>query len=268
MKMNRYPRLAGKVVLVTGAWGGLGRTFVRHLLASGARVIMSDMTERPLSDLPEGHELPKGWEVRVLGQVVTDLNADDGARKLYEAAQAIAPVDVVVHNAGLAFLGHYEDIPLEKMHLQMRVLLTAPMELTHLFLPDFLKRGSGQFVFIDSVAGFVATALGASYSAGKFGLRGFAMALSGEVRKRGVDVTIVYPFFTRTPILKVPAFGHAKIPVMPKIFINEPDDVIDTALKGMSDRALHVRPGFYSKFMWQALRFWPVVSTQMQPESL
>ncbi len=53
--MNQYfPRLAGKVVLVTGAWGGLGRTFVRHLLASQAKVILTDVNERPISELAEG----------------------------------------------------------------------------------------------------------------------------------------------------------------------------------------------------------------------
>ena len=218
-----------------------------------------------MQGLADGGGLPAGWEKNVLGQIVTDLNTPDGAGTLYEACKAIAPVDVVVHNAGTAFLGYFEDIPRDRMQLQMRLLLTAPMELTHFFLPDFLKRGSGHFVFVDSVAGFVATALGASYSAGKFGLRGFAMALHGETRARGVDVTIVYPFFTRTPILKVPVFGAAKIPVMPEIFIDEPDDVIHAALAGVNRRALHVRPGFYSKFMWQALRFWPVISTQMQP---
>ena len=175
---------------------------------------------------------------------------------------------MVIHNAGLGFMGHYEDIPLDKMNLQMRVMLTAPMELTHLFLPDFLKRGSGHFVFIDSVAGFVATKLGTSYSAAKFGLRGFAMALSGEIRARGLDVTIIYPFFTRTAILKAPVFGKAKLPVMPRIFIDDPDKVIDAALKGIAKRELHVRTGFYSKFMWQVLRVWPVVSSQMQPKSL
>lgn len=268
MKQNAHPRLAGKVVLVTGAWGGLGRTFVRHLLAARARVILSDVAERPLAELDTGGGLPAGWEARVLGQVAADLNAPDGARRLHEGCNALAPVDVVIHNAGLAFLGHFEEIPCEKMQLQMRVMLTAPMELTHLFLPDFLRRGSGHFVFIDSVAGFVATSLGSSYSAAKFGLRGFAMALSGEIRRRGLDVTIIYPFFTRTNILKVPVFGTARIPVMPPLFIDEPDDVIHTALRGVERRKLHVHPGFYSRFMWQAVRFWPVVSRQMQPEKL
>lgn len=113
-------------------------------------------------------------------------------------------------------------------------------------------------MFIDSVAGFVATSLGASYSTAKLGLRGFAMALSGEIRSRGLDVTIMYPFFTRTAILKSPVFGNAKVPPMPRIFISDPDKVMCTALRGVDSRQLHVCPGFYSKFMWQALRFWPV----------
>lgn len=268
MPSNAFPRLAGQVVLITGAWGGLGRTFARHLLASGAQLILSDLREQPLALLAEGGGLPPGWESRVLGQVVADLNTPEGPQRLYEACRAIAPVDVVIHNAGLGCIGYFGDIPREKMNLQMRVMLTAPMELTHLFLPDFHARGSGHFVFISSVAGFIATSLGASYSSAKFGIRAFAMALAGEIRPRGLDVTIVYPFFTRTAILKSPTFGSAKIPVMPRIFIDEPDDVIRTALRAVDRRRLHVRPGFYSKFMWNVQRFWPVISTQMQPETL
>lgn len=268
MKQNAFPRLAGKVVLVTGAWGGLGRTFVRHLLASHAKVILSDVAERPVASLAEGGGLPAGWENNVLGQVVADLNAPGGPQALYDACRRMAPVDVVLHNAGLGCIGYFEDIPRDKLNLQMRVMLTAPMELTHLFLPDFLVRGSGHFVFVSSVAGFVATALGSSYSAAKHGLRGFAMSLSGEIRPRGLDVTIIYPFFTRTAILKSPTFGKARIPVMPKIFIDDPDKVIHAALRAVDRRRLHVWPGFYSKFMAQAVRFWPVVSSQMQPEKL
>jgi len=55
---------------------------------------------------------------------------------------------------------------------------------------------------------------------------------------------------------------------MPSIFIDDPDRVIHTALMAVNRRWLHVRPGFFSKFMWQAVRFWPVVSKQMQPKSI
>lgn len=268
MKQQNFPRLAGKVVLVTGAWGGLGKTFIRHLLASRAKIILSDIAEKPIAQLAEGGGLPTGWENLILGQIVADLNAPEGPQTLYDACKKIAPVDMIIHNAGLAFVGHYEEIPREKMNLQMRVMLTAPMELTHLFLPDFLQRGSGHLVFIDSVAGFIATKLGTSYSAAKFGLRGFAMALSGEIKARGVDVTIIYPFFTRTGILKAPIIGKAKIPVMPSIFIDDPDKVINTALKGIDKRVLHVKTGFYSNFMWQVTRIWPVISSQMQPKKI
>lgn len=63
VKPDAFPRLAGKVVLVTGAWGGLGRTFVRHLLASNAKLILSDIAEQPLALLAEGGGLPAGWEI-------------------------------------------------------------------------------------------------------------------------------------------------------------------------------------------------------------
>jgi len=123
-------------------------------------------------------------------------------------------------------------------------------------------------VFVDSVAGFFATPLRTSYSTARFGLRGFVMALSGKIRRRGLDVTIIYPFFTCTAILKAPSYGKAIIPVMPKIFIDEPDEVIHTALRAVDRRQLHVRPGFYSRFMWQTLRFWPMISSQMQPDKI
>ncbi len=65
MKQQNFPRLAGKVVLVTGAWGGLGKTFIRHLLASRAKIILSDIAEKPIAQLAEGGGVVLLWHYRV-----------------------------------------------------------------------------------------------------------------------------------------------------------------------------------------------------------
>lgn len=246
-----------KVVLITGASGGFGRLFGAHFLRDGAYLILSDRTSIDLATWSQDLELPHGWESQVLGQIVADLADSVAAERLVDDAWRIRPVDVALLNAGLLALGYHEDIPIAHLHTQMDVMLRSPMVMTHALLRHFKARQSGTLVFIDSVAGFVATPYAATYNAAKFGLRGFAMAIAGEARRAGVSVSLIYPFFTRTSILQSPLFGSAKPPAMPEYMIEDAARVVDEAMRGLRQERLHIRTGRFAKVMWHATRLKP-----------
>lgn len=254
----------GKTILLTGAFGGFGKKFIRYFLTGGAQLLLSDLRTRDVDELIRELGLDAVHRPQLLGVIEADLSEAGCGKKLYDACAAIAPVDMVVHNAGIGYGGYYEDIPWEKVDVQLRVMLQAPMEITHHFLPDFLKRGSGHFVFVSSVAGFVATPFGIPYTAAKFGLRAFAMALYGESAKRGVDVSIVYPFYTRTDIIQSKVYGNPPVKTMPAFFIEDPDTVIREVVQGISARKLHIFPGKFSRLLWNAGKFYPLIAPHMK----
>jgi short-subunit dehydrogenase len=176
--------LRSKSVLVTGATGGLGRAIARALADRGARLTLSSRKEAELNELAAS--LP-GSGHRV---VVTDLAEDGAALALVDAA---GELDVLVANAGLPASGKLEGYTHEQIHRALRVNLEAPILMTHALLEPWLARDSGHFVYVSSLNGKIATARASLYSATKFGLRGFALALREDLRATSVGSSVVLP---------------------------------------------------------------------------
>jgi NAD(P)-dependent dehydrogenase (short-subunit alcohol dehydrogenase family) len=238
--------LSGKVVLVTGAAGGFGQSLTKLLLGAGSRLVLADLDEQVLRERSALTLKAAGIEHlgdNVLGYVGADLAIPDGPQRLFEACQAVAPeADILINNAGMAMSGWFLDVPRERWEALLQVNLLAAMRLTELFAPAMVRRGGGHVVNISSVAGFVGTPGLAAYSTAKFGLRGFSEALAAELKRHGVQVTGVYPFFARTPILNSPHFGAMPRGSLPDRMLYDPDRVMAAVLRGIERNATHIYP--------------------------
>lgn len=261
--MNYY---VGKTVLITGAYGGFGRQFISQLLCCGASLILSDVAIRDIADTlgPElVKKLPADWKKLLIAEISADLSTTEGCRELYDRCMKTGrEIDIVVHNAGIAFLGTLMDIPSNLCEKVLAVNLLAVMQLNKLFVPDMMRRRSGHLIYLSSVAGFVATPFAIPYTMSKFGVRSLAMALHGEIKRYGIKTSIVYPFWAKTPIMKSQRFGDPPTRTMPDFFASDSDFVVRRALKGAARNVLHVCPGFFATFMWYAVRFWPIIAEQ------
>ncbi len=247
----------GKTVLITGAFGGFGKHFTTQLASSGANLILTDLA------IPSEQNETR-VENCLVERIKADLSTSEGCMDLYDKVTKPAKYpDVIIHNAGIGYGGAYVDVPLAKNEKVIDLNLLAPMRLNSLFLPQLIKKRSGQLIYVSSVAGFVATSYDASYSTSKFGLRALAMAVHGEVKRYGIKTSIVYPFYTKTQILKSQVFGDP-MKTMPDFFAGDPANVVRIALRGASKFKLHICPGFISKIIWQAAKFVPIIGDQRQ----
>lgn len=237
-------QLQGQVTLITGAAGGFGRALTRLLLREGCALILADRRSEQLRDAAAAAaSSASAAPGRLLGFVAADLSAPAGAAALHRAAVGISPrVDILVNNAGLGIYGRIDQIPAERWEAVMQVNLLAPMRLTALFLPQMLARGSGHIVNICSAASLVGARGLSVYGASKFGLRGFTEALAQDVRRHGVDVTGIYPFFARTPILKSEQFGGEPPAGVPDRLIGDPERIMAALVRGIKGRQLHIYP--------------------------
>ena len=179
------PDLHGRRALVTGASGGLGRAIARALHARGATVVASARREDALEALG-----------RELGERVEILPADLADR----AAVAALPdragkIDLLIANAGLPGSGPFLAFEPDQIDRALDVNLRAPMQLARSLAPPMVDRGEGHLVFISSISGKVSAPGSSLYSSTKFGLRGFAFGLGGDLRGTGVGVTTLFPGF-------------------------------------------------------------------------
>lgn len=241
--------LAGQVVLLTGAAGGFGRVLTRLLLREGCVLVLADRERAAALAAAEAaaREVQETGG-RVLGFVGADLGVPEGADELFRAALGVSPrIDMLINNAGLGIYGRIDEIPQAEWARVLQVNLLAPMRLTALVLPQMLERRSGHIVNVASAAALVGAPGMSVYSASKFGLRGFSESLAGDVRRRGVDVTTIYPFFARTPILQSPRFGPGPHRELPAHFVGDPEQIMAALVAGIKRRQLHIYPGLIAR---------------------
>ncbi len=244
-----------KTVLITGAYGGFGRYFTARLAKAGAKLILSDVAI-PEDQNPEAKD-------RILATVQADLSTADGCATLCRNVEALCgSPDAIIHNAGIAYVGTFSDIPIDRNETVIGINLLSVMRLNSFFLPRMIQRKSGHLIYVCSVAGFVSTPFAVSYTTSKFALRSLAMATHGEARRHGIRTSITYPFWSKTPIMASQVFGKPDMKTMPDFFASDPDDVVRVTLEGAAKGKLHIRPGIFSKLMWQAVRFIPVIAPQ------
>ena len=197
MREARRPRLragaqidlTGKVALITGGAGGLGRALARELKAAGADVVLWDLD--PARGAAAAAETGARFAV---------VNAADRSA-VRSAAAALGRVDVLINNAGVHARGSFLESSDDDARREIDVNLASYVWCTRAFLPGMIERGSGHLVWIASAAGLMGVPGMAVYSATKHAVVGLAESIRLELRRDGiggVGTTIVCPSFIDT----------------------------------------------------------------------
>ncbi len=143
--------------------------------------------------------------------------------------QEAGEVDVLVANAALPASGMLLELSQEQIDRMLEVNLRAPMALARALAPAMVQRRHGHIVFISSLAGKVASPASSIYSATKFGLRGFALALRQDLKAEGVGVSVVLPGFIR----EAGMFADANIELPRGVGTRSPEDVAAAVLQAV-----------------------------------
>jgi 3-hydroxybutyrate dehydrogenase len=186
----------GRIALVTGAAGGIGRATAQALVDSGARVLSVD-----LKPDPDGPGEPFS----------ADLTTREGNAEAVRAAiDAFGGLDTIVANAGFQHVAPVAEFPEDRWDALLAILLTSPFLLARYGWDALAESGQGRFIAIASAHGLVASPFKAGYVSAKHGLLGLVKTLALEGAEKGVTATAVCPAFVRTPLVEAQIADQAR----------------------------------------------------------
>src|SRR6185369_14612185 len=236
--------------LITGASSGIGAAFARKLAARGRNVLLVARSEDKLIALC--NELGRLTSIRAQ-YIGLDLQQPDAAAQLFEETKKRElEIDMLINNAGFGSMGDFAKLDVNRELEIIQLNIRALVDLTHRFLQPMRERKRGTIINVASTAGFQAVPYMATYAATKAFVLSFSEALWEENRAHGIKVMALCPGVTETNFFEA-ARGHKP----PARVSQTPEEVVDTALRGLARGRSHIISGWTNFLMTQSERLAP-----------
>ena len=203
--------LEGKVVVVTGAGGGIGRDFALAMAAHGAKVLVNDVGA---SVSGEGRDV--GPAQRVADEIAaaggtaianTDSVAEwESAHRIVRTAvDAFGRIDAVVNNAGILRDRFFFNMSLEEWKAVIDVHLNGSFYVSRAAAPYFKSQGSGRYLHMTSTSGLIGNLGQANYAAAKLGIAALSKSIALDMARYDVTSNCIAPFAWSRMIGTIPA---------------------------------------------------------------
>jgi short-subunit dehydrogenase len=215
-----------RVVLVTGASSGLGRALAVELGRRGTRVGLTARRGAELLKVAEEVERAGGQAMALPADV---RNAEEMNALAARVRERWGGVDILIANAGMSTTTFGAELDAAEATDVISINVVGVVNSVAAVLPDMLARGRGHLVAISSLASYRGLPKSGAYSASKAAVSTFFESMRVDLRRSGIDVTVIHPGFIRTPMT---ANRKKKLP-----FLLEPDDAACRILRAVERRA-------------------------------
>lgn len=220
----------GKVVLITGASKGIGKSIAQSFAQKGAKVVLLSRTQADLKSVQDDIK-KKGGEA---SYVVGDVSDEQAMEKAIEfTTKTYGHLDVICHNAGIYPPKRLEEMDAKLWDKVIQTNLTSTFYVVKAAIPELKKQSYGRIILISSTSGPVAGYPGqAHYTASKAGMVGFIKTAAIELAKYHITVNAVAPGSILTEgLAAVPEEKLAKMKnVIPMKRLGTPEEVAHTVL--------------------------------------
>ena len=195
---------SSKVALVTGAGRGIGLAIATALAADGWRVALADVDESAARVAAAA--LPGDC----VGVAVDVSDQASVAAAVRDVEQQLGPLDLLVNNAGVMWVGPFDEEPESASRRMLEVNLIGVVNGFRVVAPLMRSRGRGHILTIASAASRLAPPGEATYAASKHGVLGYCTAVRRELKGSGVGVSLICPVVVRTELAAGTSSGAAR----------------------------------------------------------
>jgi NAD(P)-dependent dehydrogenase (short-subunit alcohol dehydrogenase family) len=255
--------LAGKVAIITGGAGGIGKALAEEMAERGCYLVLADINTELLEKTAA--------ELRATGAQLDAKTVD-----VRDAVQVQALVDGVFielgridyffNNAGVNLCAELRDTTLDDWNLLIDVNLRGVVHGVHAAYPIMCKQGFGHIVNTASAAGLVPAAAEGAYAATKHAVVGLSMALRVEAEAFGVKVSVVCPGLVDTPILDSTKYVKLDPEVIRKVAPEKPIPPRKAAqliLRGIDRNEFFIVLTLTTHALWRLHRYAPDASMRV-----
>lgn len=232
---------SGRVSVVTGAGGGIGREIAISLARAGASVAVIDSNEQDNRGTEKLITDFGGFALAVTCDVSDEASVLAAADRVHST---FGHCDVLINNAGVIAYGRLESVPKKDWDRLISINLSGYMLCSQVFVSPMLERGRGSVVHVASIAATEPHPFCSAYGVSKAGVVMLSNQMALEWGPRGVRSNCVSPGFVRTglsePFYSRPGVTEARSALVPCRRIGTPKDIANAALFLASDLATYI----------------------------
>lgn len=249
--------LKNKVVVITGASSGIGKSLAVELAKVGANLVLAARQYVTLCEIAQ--DIEGRYNVKAVAIQCDVTNEEDCMFLIKQAMMTFGKIDILINNAGISMRALFKDADVKVLKSVMDVNFWGTVYCTKYALPELLK-SQGSVVGVSSIAGYKGLPGRTGYSASKFAMNGFLDALRVENLKTGLHVLTACPGFTASNIRNtaLAADGsHQGESTMHEEKMMTSDEVARIIIKGIEKRSRTIVMTTQGKLTVFLLKFLP-----------
>lgn len=185
--------------LVTGGGSGIGRAICLRLAADGAAIAVTDVNADSAAETARLVHAAGGKALAVRMDVADRQSVRTAVEEIHTA---VGPVDILVNNAGWDRMERFIDNTPDLWDKVIAINFKGPIQCTRAILDEMIERNRGKIIFISSDAARVGSSGEAVYAGCKGGVVSFAKSLAREMARHRINVNVVCPGPTDTPLIR------------------------------------------------------------------
>lgn len=235
---NNFKNKYGNWALITGATSGIGAELTSQIAAKGINIVLVARKEKELTAVAASLTDRYGIEAKYIS---ADLSTTEGVELVKQVREDIG---LLVLAAGIEVNGTFGKTSIEMEMKLIQINVIATLQLTHHFSKVMVERKKGGILMIASLSGHMPNPYFSNYAGSKAYVLNLGASLYGELKPKGIDVAVLSPGLTTTPMVADNGVDWDKTPMKAM----DPSEVAEIGLNGLGKRFLSV-PGSRNKVM-------------------